>query len=923
MKDFMSRMFLCLLIPITIVGTAFSQDINTTTNNESQHTTELSPIKIGTLPIELPGKMTIPINYKGEVLSMALHKTSIFGKHTRCLIDDGTGQLTEIAMGEERNYLGTIVEKKDHTVSAVMTDKGLMATITRPDGTVLEIAPTGTDNATYSIKESDDTYECGHKSPPTVSIDTQQLNTMSAKSENLPQPSEGPVFSGLYLPTEVSELELAASARPTKVMEVLEFELAVEIGSRSFFSRTAYDGNLSKAQTSARSIIGNLNSRFLSSAGVRFKLGTLIIRTNASTDPLRDLVTSTGAATNATKSLEAFRDYWNNNPSIVGNTHDLAVYHVASRPSGLAWVGAVGERNRYATLGGNGATSWANGTAAHEVGHSFGLKHVNHSKYFYEARPRNNSGTDSKGGRNYFISIMHGSGNHNIGRMSSDEAKIVTQIAKSKKSVADKITNAPNINPFGVYDEVEMAASQSSILIDVIANDYDANNDVLDVKLLDKTGFQGGTISLSQGTGPGGRNQIRYSPPSSGLSSRDFFHYTVVDSKGKTDFGAVYVSQAPGLPANFTEVTFDFGTESSPLFPNTLRVSNKTTGGDFGWTNTSGLNAADRGAATSVNNLNRDFIYSSQAKTFETKVSNGEWEALITFGDKNFPHDNMQVKAEGVLKVTNATTSAGQFLNQELTTEVRDGKISLQFLDNGGSDPNWTVTRLRLKKLRNPPSTQPGLIGSVISLRGNNNRYISSENGSKPINCNREKTFVWERFTVVNAGGDKVALKGSNGKYVSSENGAGPMTCNRTAIGNWEKFSVIDLGADQIALKGSNNLYVSSENGTNPMNCNRNRIGAQERFNVGIISSRAASAKVSVGDNISDMALIYPNPATDLLIIDNIEEGDQIFLLDNMGRLLTTTRAAADTQEIDIKQLKSGMYLIQINNDTPQKLLKK
>jgi len=80
---------------------------------------------------------------------------------------------------------------------------------------------------------------------------------------------------------------------------------------------------------------------------------------------------------------------------------------------------------------------------------------------------------------------------------------------------------------------------------------------------------------------------------------------------------------------------------------------------------------------------------------------------LITFGDKNYPHDNMGVKAEGISKLTGVSTSTGQFLNQSFETEVRDGKLSLEFFDEGGSDPNWVVTRVRLTKASNttpPPS---------------------------------------------------------------------------------------------------------------------------------------------------------------------------------------------------------------------------
>jgi len=69
-----------------------------------------------------------------------------------------------------------------------------------------------------------------------------------------------------------------------------------------------------------------------------------------------------------------------------------------------------------------------------------------------------------------------------------------------------------------------------------------------------------------------------------------------------------------------------------------------------------------------------------------------------------------------------------------------------------------------------------------IALKGNNGRYVSSENGNRPMNCNRTKLDIWEKFTLIDLGGGQYALQGNNGRYVSSENGNKPISCNRTAI---------------------------------------------------------------------------------------------------------------------------------------------
>ncbi|WP_010521464.1 Ig-like domain-containing protein [Aquimarina agarivorans] len=881
-------------------------------------------IAIKSLPSDLPNNVVIPITYAGESLSLVLEKTTVFGKNTKCLVDDGKGNMVQVPMNTECTYLGRVAENEKYSVSAVLTKGGLVANIFRPGQSTLEIYPNDKNKTLHHLTEVTEAYRCTSSCNSSDSHVSGGINFESnTNSSDLQgaEPSLGAITTNLYMPKSVA-MPTRATRRPTNRMEVREFEIGVEIGSRSFFSNTAYKGNLSAAQASAQSIIGNLNLRFLRSAGVRFKLGTVIIRTAVNTDPLRNSVTSTGGADNSTESLRAFGDYWNNNPNVVGNTHDLAVYHVAARPSGLAWLNGVGNtRNRYATMGGNGPTSWANGTAAHEVGHSFGLRHVNDANFFFEDKPRNRSGSNSRGGEQSFISIMDGRGRHNISRMATNEARVVMATKNRLRSSAPVINNPPAINPFGVYDEVEIPTGQSSIIIDVIANDYDMNNDVLDVRILDRVSSKGGNISISNGTGPGGRNQIRYTPPSNNFSGRDFFHYTVFDTSGKTDFGAVYVTQTRGFSPNDNEATFDFGTATSPVFNNAIRVSNTTNNPNYRWTNRSGLGSRDRGGASNVNALNRDFVQSSQNRTFEINVRNGVWEVLLTFGDRDFAHDDIVVKAEGRTRVNNFDATKGRFENRRFDVEVKDGKLTLEFSDNGGNDPNWIVNRLRIKRLRDLPNsnnnTNRAPIGSVISLRGNNNKYVSSENGAKPMNCNRNSVGVWERFTVVDAGGGKIALKGNNGKYVSSENGISSMTCNRDRIGNWEKFT---WGTNRggVTLKGNNNKFVSSESGRSPMNCNRDNANLFERFNVAVVSGR----KLLEDSGLENSSIIYPNPTANIATVEGLTIGDIITITDVSRKTIAEITASSTTEQLDLTNVSKGIYLVKINNNKTFKIVK-
>jgi glucosylceramidase len=122
-------------------------------------------------------------------------------------------------------------------------------------------------------------------------------------------------------------------------------------------------------------------------------------------------------------------------------------------------------------------------------------------------------------------------------------------------------------------------------------------------------------------------------------------------------------------------------------------------------------------------------------------------------------------------------------------------------------------------------------IGQTITLKGFNNQYVSGENGTQAMNCNRPAPQAWEQFLVVDAGDGKIALQ-SQGKYVSCENGVAPITCNRPTIDAWEKFTWTVLADGSIALQGSNGMYISSENGTKAMTCTRPTVSGWEAFRV-------------------------------------------------------------------------------------------
>lgn len=120
-------------------------------------------------------------------------------------------------------------------------------------------------------------------------------------------------------------------------------------------------------------------------------------------------------------------------------------------------------------------------------------------------------------------------------------------------------------------------------------------------------------------------------------------------------------------------------------------------------------------------------------------------------------------------------------------------------------------------------------IGQTITIKGNNNLYMSGENGEQALRCDRPTAQDWEKFTIVDAGNGKVALR-SMGKYLSSENGQKAVTCDRTTIGDWERFDWVAVSGGGFALRGNNGKYLSSEDGLKAMTCTRTTIQDWETF---------------------------------------------------------------------------------------------
>jgi beta-glucanase (GH16 family) len=263
------------------------------------------------------------------------------------------------------------------------------------------------------------------------------------------------------------------------------------------------------------------------------------------------------------------------------------------------------------------------------------------------------------------------------------------------------------------------------------------------------------------------------------------------------------------------------------------------------------------------------------------------------------------------------------------TSEFHNNFFIILNMAIGGNWPGFTIDNsafpatMRIDWVRvyqsggtPPPSGPP--IGQTIAMRGNNNLYVSGENGTAPMRCNRSTAQSWEHFTVVDAGSGLIALRSMN-KYVSSGNGTTAMTANATTIGTQQRFTWVSNSDGTFSLRGNNNLYVSSENGAAPMMCNRTSIQAWEKFTRVTISGRLDGGELveetppDQNDDAFTMAedlCLYPNPSNGSVTIRVPQP--------SLVRMVTMTGASVFSQDVEesvtVDNLAPGLYVVKVSN---------
>ncbi len=77
--------------------------------------------------------------------------------------------------------------------------------------------------------------------------------------------------------------------------------------------------------------------------------------------------------------------------------------------------------------------------------------------------------------------------------------------------------------------------------------------------------------------------------------------------------------------------------------------------------------------------------------------------------------DNVQVFAEGDLKLEDVDAASGNLIKRKFNVEATDGQLDIGFLDAGGSTSSWYISRIGVDDDESAPVPQiNGVIVQVI-----------------------------------------------------------------------------------------------------------------------------------------------------------------------------------------------------------------
>ena len=266
-----------------------------------------------------------------------------------------------------------------------------------------------------------------------------------------------------------------------------------------------------------------------------------------------------------------------------------------------------------------------------------------------------------------------------------------------------------------------------------------------------------------------GNGQYSVDMPADGnIAPPGYYMLFAINDQGVPSESLVVQIDGVAVDTTQTSYDYDFGTSTSEVSPAWTRISNLTRG-DISWDGP--VMSVDRGLGPGVNNIKRDFVFSSEQRTLSHKIANGSWQITLNMGDKDVALDDMVVTAEGVTLSADIDSAVGEFAYVIGTVTVSDGELNITFSDGGGNDPNWVANRLSLIR-SNPlqagglvveePTGEPVTALQVESLRDAVASYWSQRGADSSL-------FAGVQVIVSNLGGNLLGLQAGRTIYIDDD----------------------------------------------------------------------------------------------------------------------------------------------------------
>ena len=339
---------------------------------------------------------------------------------------------------------------------------------------------------------------------------------------------------------------------------------AAEVGIDSTFDHfTVCGGTAAAVLEQCEFSVMSTNMVYLRDSALLHRIGRVIVRAVAAQDPYATDGGDTGLL------LDRVRPLWQAGIPM-GATHDLALVIHSRANGGLAFVGVVGTGSRYSSNDSDSAGDFSL-VWRHEAGHNWGANH-------YEG-----------GGNPEGNTIMS---NNGLSRFSSSENRRIIAHRNTKTAILDNLGNYPFPLPPRANQDTASYLRNTPTRVDVIANDSDSNGQVLTLHSFDSTSKLGGTLTRSAGTGPGGRDEVLYTPPPALAAGTDWFAYRIADSTGAQALGHAMLRPRAELLAIADHWKLDETAGTSAV--NAIRPSHSGTHENGVLTNQAGANPVTR-----------------------------------------------------------------------------------------------------------------------------------------------------------------------------------------------------------------------------------------------------------------------------------------------------------------------------------------